>query len=136
MQNDKVISLRTRKPLEETLKEEAEQEAKVEQQLEEARKEAIKVQTDACDALRALAEKDVLGPIIIVAQVKDQDNLFYNDVIYGLDGMKPSDAIAYVGQLEMLKLEISEIAMNAPVLTSEGEVIAPQIDYEEDDFDE
>lgn len=137
--SDNVISIRSRRPLQE----EKDAEKKSAEEIADMDKEE---HLKAIDSLRALVEKgEVRGLILLGRHVTL--GLPYQDVIFPIrqttaseegfatTGMcPPEEAFFYTGLLEAMKLEFADMAQMAPCIGSDGSVMQPV--YEEVEFDE
>jgi hypothetical protein len=125
--NDNVISLKSGKPLVQTEEDErlAEEKAKAEQ---------VAFMLQELDKIRNLVATGRIEALIVTGRDVETD-LFIADVICG-PVVSPAQAIRYLGHLEMLKLEMSELASMTPVLMTDGQKLDPNddtIDIADDD---
>lgn len=124
--NDKIISIRSRKPLAEELAQKAEAEAETKELVDKAR-------TDFIDRIRDLVHSGRLDGMIVIAK-DSETGLFFNDVFFSEPENKRRDAFGYVGALETLKLEMADVACMQPILQSDGTVLDPYVDEAIDEF--
>lgn len=122
--NDNVISMRSKRPLAETLAEEAET-------AEEKRKEEIRLTLEWFDKIRANIESGKFVMPMVLAWAPDA-GLFFSDFMTPVDGIPHGLANSYIAQLELLKIAMTDIALEGPILNVDLEAV-PLVEYEEVD---
>ena len=129
-----VVSLKSRKPLEDVIKEQVES-------AELIAKEDLEGHIDAAQKFLDFVKSGRLQGLIIIGK-DTQSGLFYNDMIFprtdSISGCSPKEAMTYVGLLETLKLEFADLASMAPCLMPDGSVLDPMKEPEmldEEDFE-
>lgn len=125
---ENVISIATRKPLVRFVEPTEEE---LQTAVSEERKKIIAGQLEGIDKLRALVETGLVGAIVVCGQMTDDPTTFYNDVIVG-EPLEPNDAIPFLGALDLLKGEMTELAFMADIITADGTISKPQIQIDED----
>jgi hypothetical protein len=136
----KIISIKTRQPIVKFIEPtEEELEAAIAEEdrlIAEERAKIIAGQLEGIDKLRKLVETGLLGAIVVCGQMIDDPTLFYNDVIVG-DPLDPNDAVPFLGALDLLKGEMTELAYMAEIITADGTITKPiiQLDEDFDDYD-
>lgn len=129
-----VISIATRKPLVRIVEPTEEE---LQEVLDEERQRIIAGQLEGVDKLRRLVETGRMSAIVVCGQMADDKTTFYNDVIVG-DPLEPNDAVPFLGALELLKGEMTELAYMADIITAEGTLTKPIIELDgewDDDFE-
>lgn len=125
---ENVISLRSRKPLHQTIVEENQSAA-------ERADMNIKAHLETIDNMRRLVETGRLQGLVLLAR-DTQTGLFYHDVIFpfkdGEAGCPPQEALLYTGFIETVKIQFADLASWAPTILSDGTVAAPEPIDEED----
>lgn len=96
---------------------------------------ALKAQTiattlDWLDKIRSQVERGNLENFMILAHAPKSDH-FLTDIMPASHGMSPNLAARFMGVLELLKLEVSEVASMMPLLNVDGVVIKPHEDEDE-----
>jgi hypothetical protein len=124
---DNVISLRSGKPLEET---------KVKEELSAAaeREETIKAHVDFLERILAMTKQGHLEGLIILGR-NPETGMMLTDMIFPGAGITLAHAPTYLGYLEMLKLEMADVATMTPVLMSDGSIVDPVIDVLSDEVE-
>ena len=118
--NDNVISLTSRKTL---------TEEKAEQDKEKA--DSIGFHMQELGKISALVAAGRLEGLVILGR-DPTTGMFLADIHAPADGISPESAMIYIGYLEMLKLEMAEIAALAPVMMSDGSRLDPFEEGEEE----
>ena len=137
----KVISLTSRRPWQQEQQEQAEA-AKEEAEIEELKEQEAKNEYEkrlrefAEDVLR-LVVNGTIDSLIVVGQ-NAESGLFYTDLLLPTKQRGINCTFGFIGALETLSLELKESASVAPCILSDGKVIdpneAPELDgYEEYD---
>lgn len=120
--SDNVLSIKTRKSLTITQAEEA-------KSVEDQAKANIEAHLKALDDLRRLvADGQVQGLILVGRHV--ETGIFYQDVIFPMrddePGCTPMEAMTYVGALDIIKTQFSDMASWAPCLMPDGSTETPE----------
>ena len=133
--NENVISISSRKPLTQQMAEDAER-AREEGRNQAERDEAFTaLQLELLDQVRAQIAAGKLSNLLIVARAPDT-GLFMQDLILHPDLARSSAIFGFVGVLECLKLELTEVASMAPTLLANGEVIDAHEEVSSDEYPE
>lgn len=119
-----VIHMASRRPFDQVIEEEAREDlaaiAAEDQALEDYRNKLI----DLLDRLRFLVGQGRLTGLVILG-TDPMTDLFLTEVHLDSPEIERQDLFAYMGVLEMLKIEMSEGASMAPVITSTGNILDP-----------
>lgn len=127
MNDNKVIDLKSRKPLGQKIAEEA----KTAEEMADLSRQA---HLQAVDHLRNLVEKgEVEGLVLIGKHVKT--GFFYHDCVFpmreGTAGCTPQEALTYTGFLETVKIQFADLAGWAPCVLPDGTIHDFEAEIEE-----
>lgn len=144
----KVFDLLSRKPLEQAEADRREAEKRVQEEaaslaatekaiLEQEAVETREQYSSLVGDIERLVKNQNVDGVIVVAKHRES-GFFYHDIAFGPSGCSPNEAFGWIGILETLKAELLDIALTAPTIAPDGEIIQMQFmcdDAPDDDED-
>lgn len=132
-----VIHLGSRKPLDEVIAEESKRELEEMEAEDAAVTEYQERMLDLLEKLKVLVGQGRLTGLVVLG-MDPMTDMFLTEVHLNSPDIERQDLFGYMGLLEMIKIEMSEGASMAPVITSAGAILDPwdQPDQSEFDFED
>jgi len=113
-----VISLTSGRPIEVEIEEQ--------KQLDQ---EFINSQLEVLDKLRDQIATGRFAELIVISR-DTESGLFVHDLVFKSETSRSTDIFAWAGILNALTLEVTDLSMMAPTITSDGTVVDPHQEME------
>lgn len=128
-----VIDFKSRRPVAEIEREQQEAVEATEVAIEQIRDENRAATVEMLQKVIKLVEKGSLTDMVILAN-HPESGLFFSDVAFFDSPDDLGKGLRFIGALEMLKVEFTEIASNTPMITSEGSILTQEeYNYEDEE---
>lgn len=121
--SEKVVSFRTGRPLAEEEATKAANERQIEEATDAALAEHRATTLEALDAIRELIAAGKLDGFVLVG--RGGEGAFLTEV--ALPPIMPGEQIlSYIGALECVRLELTDMGQDLPQMLNTGEIVAPE----------
>ncbi len=129
-----VFSIRSGIPLEEEEKLIEEETRRIQEHEDQELENERKKNLELIDRVRSLVESGRLVGLVVMGFDPVTD-LPLNELQLNGPSINRTKLFAYVGMLEMLKIEVNEAAMMSPTINADGNIVDPYVSLENEDGD-